>query len=85
LPILCDFVFFAPLVSEHQYLRTESTSFGLKTKADAQQIKGLCDGIIVGSALIEIIRENKSKELEMNVEKFVRSLHCIIANDRILH
>ena len=48
--------------------------FGISTKKDAQQIKGLCDGIIVGSALINLIRESKAREMEKNVCNFVREL-----------
>jgi len=48
--------------------------FGISSKEDAQQMKNFCDGIIVGSALINVIRESKKNEMEKNVEKSVREL-----------
>jgi tryptophan synthase alpha chain len=48
--------------------------FGISSKEDAQQIKELCDGIIVGSALISVIQKSKEKEMEENVCKFVKEL-----------
>ncbi|RKY83869.1 tryptophan synthase subunit alpha [candidate division KSB1 bacterium] len=56
--------------------------FGIATPEDAQNISRHCDGVIVGSAFIDLIRNNANKsELELltSVAKYIRNLKSSIS------
>jgi len=45
--------------------------FGIRTSEDARRVAGSVDGVIIGSALIEIIRNGKSLK---DIEKYIRGI-----------
>ncbi|QEK11763.1 tryptophan synthase subunit alpha [Crassaminicella thermophila] len=55
--------------------------FGISSEEAIKKLKGLSDGLIVGSAIIKEIEEGiKNGNIEENVFKFVRRLHEAIKN-----
>jgi len=66
------------------YLQTVSATvskpfvvgFGVSNRDDARKIAALSDGVVVGSAIINIIKENKNDaNLLKNVRKFVLNIY----------
>ncbi len=56
-----------------------AVGFGISTSAQAQEVKAIADGVIVGSALIKIIEETKNKEdLLSRMENFLRPLATLL-------
>ena len=52
-----------------------AVGFGISTPAQAAQVGGLADGVVLGSAFVRIIEQNRSSpDLEARLESFARSL-----------
>ena len=56
--------------------------FGISTPEDAKQISPLCDGIIIGSALIKLLQTAKQNRIIEEVQNFVASFVNVL-NHRI--
>lgn len=55
--------------------------FGISTPAQAAQAAGICDGVIVGSAIVKIIQQNKEPgQRETQVGNFVASLRQALSD-----
>jgi tryptophan synthase alpha chain len=55
--------------------------FGISTPADAREVAALCDGVIVGSALLSILRDAPPAERTRRAADFTRSLRTALDSD----
>ncbi|HWR82184.1 MAG TPA: tryptophan synthase subunit alpha, partial [Candidatus Deferrimicrobium sp.] len=52
-----------------------AVGFGISTTSQARRVAQVADGVIVGSAIIDIIQANSGRrDMIANVEKFLRQL-----------
>jgi tryptophan synthase alpha chain len=55
--------------------------FGIATPADAREVASLCDGVIVGSALLSLLKESPASERIERAAAFTRSLRLALDAD----
>jgi tryptophan synthase alpha chain len=52
----------------------KAIGFGISNAEHIKQLKGYCDGLIVGSAIVKIIEQSQKESLYKNISDFVKSL-----------
>ena len=51
-----------------------SVGFGISTPNHVKEVSKFADGVVVGSAIVKVIGENKGKDIAGNIGRFVYEL-----------
>lgn len=62
----------------HETSQPRAIGFGISSKSMAEKYKDYCEGIIIGSAIIKIISENKGEEIFNKVGSFIKDIKEIL-------
>ena len=58
--------------------RSIGVGFGIRDGATASAVAKLCDGVVVGSRIVQEIEDSTAQEVVANVGKLVRELRLAI-------